>query len=53
MLHRLSATWESGPLRFEFRVDNAGDAEVFDLYGWPLPGRRVALSVGAGGIHAR
>lgn len=27
------------------RVDNLGDEEVFDLYGYPLPGRQLSLSL--------
>ena len=27
------------------RIDNLGDEQVFDLYGYPLPGRQFALSV--------
>jgi iron complex outermembrane receptor protein len=27
------------------RVDNLGDEQVFDLYGYPLPGRQFALSI--------
>jgi outer membrane receptor protein involved in Fe transport len=27
------------------RVDNVGDKQVFDLYGYPLPGRQFSLSL--------
>lgn len=27
------------------RVDNLGDEEVFDLYGYPLPGRQISISL--------
>jgi hypothetical protein len=35
------------------RVDNVGDSEVFDLAGWPLPGRTFIVSISLGGNHAR
>lgn len=35
------------------RVDNLGDAEVFDLWGYPLPQRRLTLAIQAGGLDAR
>lgn len=27
------------------RVDNLGDEEIFDLYGYPLPGRQLSISI--------
>jgi hypothetical protein len=27
------------------RVANLGDQEVFDLYGYPLPGRQISFSI--------
>lgn len=35
------------------RVDNLGDVEVFDLWGYPLPQRRFTVAIQAGGSRAR
>ena len=35
------------------RVNNLGDAEVYDFWNYPLPGRTFSLAVRLGGHHAR
>ncbi len=37
-------------VKLDARVENLSDnRQLFDLYGWPLPGRRFLLSLGIGG----
>jgi len=44
-LHVLSVTVDA-------RVENlSNNRQLFDLYGWPLPGRRILLSLGIGAKH--
>jgi hypothetical protein len=39
-----------GGVTLDARVENLTDnQQLFDLYGWPLPGRRFLLSLGIGG----
>jgi iron complex outermembrane receptor protein len=39
-------------VNLDARVENLTDnRQLFDLYGWPLPGRRFLLSLGIGGKH--
>jgi iron complex outermembrane receptor protein len=52
-LHNLHAAWSVAGVTAALRLDNvANDDSLFDLYGWPLPGRQWSLSLQTRGSHA-
>ncbi len=49
-LHEVWMRLNVGGVTLDARVENLTDnQQLFDLYGWPLPGRRFLLSLGIGG----
>ena len=49
-LHEVWMRLSVGGVSLDARVENLTDnQQLFDLYGWPLPGRRFLLSLGLGG----
>jgi len=52
VLHGLRAQASIGTVALMLRADNLGDEKVFDLWGYPLPGRTVSCSISLGGFHA-
>jgi iron complex outermembrane receptor protein len=54
VVHALGLRLDVGPVVVDARVENLTDREdLFDLYGWPLPGRRFLLSLRTGGDLGR
>lgn len=49
----LPLPWPASPTLLQARIDNLGDSEVFDLAGWPLPGRTFHIAISLGGHHER
>jgi iron complex outermembrane receptor protein len=52
ILHGLAATFRWEWMQWDLRVDNLADTASFDLWGYPLPGRTLTLSLSTGGPHA-
>jgi hypothetical protein len=52
-LHAVRAAMVRGWLVADVHLENiAGDDALYDLYGWPLPGRQITVSLRTGGLHA-
>ncbi len=54
LMHEVWAEFGLGGVVLDARVQNlTNNEQLYDLYGWPLPGRRFLLSLRAGGRFGR